>query len=72
MMKTNLGSVDRIARTFLAITFGILYFTGTVTGTVGLILLIVGVVFLFTALINSCPLYSLFGISTCAMKNQTV
>ena len=67
-MKKNMGSSDRIIRIILALLFGVLYFTGTVTGTVGGILLILGVVFLGTSIINYCPLYSLFGINTCKTK----
>lgn len=63
-MKKNVGSIDRIIRIVLAIVFGVLYATGTVSGTAGLVLLILGVVFLGTALIRWCPLYLPFGIST--------
>lgn len=68
-MKKNMGSSDRIIRIILALLFGVLYFTGTVTGTIGGILLILGVVFLATSVINFCPLYTLFGINTCKTKN---
>ena len=65
-----MGSTDKIIRIILAIVFAVLYFTGTVTGTVGMILLIVGGVFLATSLINFCPMYKLFGTSTCKVKEQ--
>ncbi|MCG8328473.1 MAG: DUF2892 domain-containing protein [Chitinophagales bacterium] len=68
-MKKNIGSADRIIRIILAVVFGALYFTGTVTGTFGLILLVLGGVFLLTSLISSCPLYSLVGLSTCPVKS---
>lgn len=64
-MKKNIGSVDRIIRLVLAVVFALLYFSGTVTGTLGLVLVILGVVFAFTALVSWCPLYLPFGISTC-------
>ncbi|HOZ39544.1 MAG: DUF2892 domain-containing protein [Flavobacteriales bacterium] len=67
-MKTNVGSIDKMVRIALAVVFAILYFTGTVTGTLGIVLLVLGAVFLFTALMGSCPLYSIFGISTCPVK----
>lgn len=60
-MKTNVGSIDKMVRIALAVVFAILYFTGTVTGTLGIVLLVLGAVFLFTALMGSCPLYSIFG-----------
>ncbi|MBK8614219.1 MAG: DUF2892 domain-containing protein [Flavobacteriales bacterium] len=67
-MKPNMGSADRIIRIALAIVFSILYFTGTVTGTFGVLLLVLGGVFLLTSVISFCPLYAPFGISTCPVK----
>ncbi|RTL52621.1 MAG: DUF2892 domain-containing protein [Sphingobacteriales bacterium] len=64
-MKKNMGGADRIIRVILAIVFGILYFTQTVTGTLGIILLVLGAVFLATSFISFCPLYTIFGIKTC-------
>ena len=63
-MKTNMGSLDRIIRVALAIIFAVLYFSGTVSGTFGIILLVLGVVFLVTSLISFCPLYVPFKLST--------
>ncbi|MBL8000579.1 MAG: DUF2892 domain-containing protein [Flavobacteriales bacterium] len=67
-MKPNMGSVDRIIRIVLAIAFIGLYAMGTVSGTLGTVLLVLGIVFLGTALVRFCPLYAPFGISTCPTK----
>lgn len=67
-MKANMGSTDRILRTLLAVVIGVLYFTGTITGTLGIVLLVLAVVFLLTSFISFCPLYAPFGINTCAKK----
>lgn len=67
-MKKNMGNLDRIIRIIAAIIFSALYFTGTVTGTFGTILLVLGAVFLATSLISFCPLYTLFGANTCEKK----
>ena len=67
-MKKNMGSVDRVVRIVVAAIFAGLYFTGTVTGTLGIILLGLGAVFLLTAFVGTCTLYLPFGISTCAKK----
>lgn len=67
-MKKNMGNVDRIIRVLLAVIFGALYFTGTVTGTLGLVLVILGAVFLLTSLVSFCPLYALVGLNTCPTK----
>ncbi|MBL0006835.1 MAG: DUF2892 domain-containing protein [Saprospiraceae bacterium] len=64
-MKKNMSSADRIIRVLLAAVFAILYFTGTVTGTLGLVLLVLGGVFVLTSLVSFCPLYAIVGISTC-------
>ncbi|MBK9104595.1 MAG: DUF2892 domain-containing protein [Saprospiraceae bacterium] len=64
-MKKNMSSTDRIIRVILAVVMAILYFTGTVTGTVGIVMLVLGGVFVLTSLISFCPLYAIFGISTC-------
>lgn len=69
-MKKNMGSADRVTRLVLAAIFAALYFTNTVTGTLGIVLLVLGAVFVLTSLISTCPLYSIFGISTCPVKKQ--
>jgi hypothetical protein len=69
-MKKNMGTTDKIIRLIVAIVFAVLYFTNTVTGTFGLILVILGAVFVLTSLISFCPLYLPFGINTCAKKDK--
>ena len=68
-MKANMGTIDRVIRVLLAAVFAYLYFSGTVAGTFGLILVILGGVFLLTSIVAFCPLYTLVGISTCPKKN---
>jgi Protein of unknown function (DUF2892) len=67
-MKKNMGSTDRIIRLLLAAVFAYLYFGEVVTGTLGLVLVILGGVFALTSLISFCPLYTLVGINTCPAK----
>jgi hypothetical protein len=67
-MKPNMGTVDRIIRVLIAAVFAYLYFSGTVTGTLGLVLVILGGVFVLTSLISFCPLYTLVGLNTCPRK----
>jgi hypothetical protein len=67
-MKKNMGNTDRIVRAIIAVILAALYFAGMVKGTIGIVLLILAVVFLFTAFTGFCPLYLPFGISTCAEK----
>lgn len=63
-MKRNLSNIDRIIRVVIAAVFAALYFSGTVTGTLGIVLLVLGVVFLATSAVSFCPLYVPFKINT--------
>ena len=63
-MKKNMGTADRAIRAVLAIVMGALYFTGTVGGTLGLVLVVLAVVFLGTSFISFCPLYLPIGLNT--------
>lgn len=67
-MKKNMGNADRIIRVLLAAVFAYLYFSGTVTGIAGLVLVILGGVFVLTSLVSFCPLYTLVGLNTCPAK----
>lgn len=64
-MKKNMGAADRIIRVILAVVFLALFFTDTVTGTLGYVLALLGVVFLLTSLFSFCPLYLPLGLNTC-------
>ena len=63
-MKQNLSNTDRIVRVVLAALFAYLYFSGIVTGTLGIVLVVLGAVFLLTAILAFCPLYLPFNFST--------
>ncbi|MBA4055650.1 MAG: DUF2892 domain-containing protein [Marivirga sp.] len=67
-MKKNMGSADRIIRVIIAATLITLYFTGVLTGTLGLVLIALSIIFVFTSLISFCPLYLPFGLSTLRKK----
>ena len=67
-MKKSMGTADRIIRLILAAVFAILYFTGTVTGTFGIVLLVFAAVFALTSVVSFCPLYPLVGLNTCPVK----
>lgn len=69
-MKKNVGKADKVIRIILAVVLGVLYFNGTITGTWGIVALVVGVIMLVTAFMGSCPLYSVFGFSSCPMKKE--
>ncbi|MCH8557623.1 MAG: DUF2892 domain-containing protein [Balneolia bacterium] len=64
-MKKNMGTADKAIRSVVALVVAILYFTGVITGTLGVVLLVFAGVFLLTSLVSFCPLYAPFGIRTC-------
>lgn len=68
-MKKNMGTTDRTVRIIVAIIAAALYFSGTITGTLGIIALVVAAVFVLTSFISFCPLYAIFGISTCKVQS---
>ena len=63
-IEKNVGTTDRIIRYVVAAIFAVLYFTGMVSGTFGIILMVLAMVFALTATITICPLYLPFGLST--------
>jgi len=67
----NMGNADRIVRVIVAILIGILYFTGIISGTVAIILLVLGGIFILTSLVSTCPLYLPFGINTRKRKSAS-
>ncbi|HAL82103.1 MAG TPA: DUF2892 domain-containing protein [Mucilaginibacter sp.] len=69
-MKKNMGTIDRLLRVLVAIAIIILYYFGTISGTLAVILLVVAGVFILTSFISFCPLYTLFGIKTCKVPEK--
>ena len=63
-----MGNADRIIRLLLAVVVAILYFTNVITGTLGIVLLVIAGVFVLTSLVSFCPLYTLIGANTCKVK----
>lgn len=69
-MKRNMHKMDRIIRVLIALVIGALYFSGMITGTLGIVLMVLAVIFVLTSLVSFCPLYTLFGISTCKVEKS--
>ena len=63
-MKKNVGTIDRTIRGIAGIAAIIAYAMGMLTGTLGIVALVVGVVLIGTAVLGWCPPYALLGIST--------
>jgi len=63
-MKKNMGTIDKAIRILIAIVIAVLFYTGVITGVLGIVLLVLAAVFVLTSLISFCPLYLPFGINT--------
>ena len=68
-MKKNMGGIDRIVRTIVAIGVGALYYFGVISGTLAYVLLALAAIFLITSFVSFCPLYAIFGLNTCKTTN---
>ncbi len=66
MLKKNIGNLDRIARVVIGAALLIAYFVMDNASP----FLLVGIIPLATGLMSSCPLYSIFGMSTCPMNDD--
>ena len=69
-MKTNESSIDRLIRVGIAVVAVIVAIFVGPASVVGIVLFVVAVVMLVTADVGVCPLYRLFGISTCPVQRD--
>lgn len=65
-MKTNESSIDRLIRVVLAVVFVVL--AVKFTGVLSVVMWVLAAVMAITAVVGFCPLYRVFGISTCKVK----
>jgi hypothetical protein len=63
-MKTNMGTADRVIRILAAGLMAYLWWSGRVTGALGIALLVFAGIFLVTSFVGFCALYTLIGLST--------
>ncbi len=64
-----MSSADKMVRLTIAAILVVLYLSNVVTGTLGIVSLVVAAIFALTSFISFCPLYTIFGISTCKVKD---
>jgi hypothetical protein len=64
IMTKNMGTLDRIIRTLVAIIIVALLLSGSVTGMLAILFGVFAIAFLGTSAIGWCPLYRPLGIST--------
>jgi Inner membrane protein YgaP-like, transmembrane domain len=63
-MKQNESTADRIIRAVAGVILLVLGFGGVVTGTLAIVVDLIGVILLVTSAIGICPLYLPFHLST--------
>jgi len=68
MFKNNVGNLDRIIRVTLGVVLLALFFIYPDASWRWFTL--IGIVPLVTGLFATCPLYSIFGLSTCPIKHD--
>jgi len=68
MLKSNVGSVDRGIRILAGLVLLAMFFI--YQDASWRYFTLIGIIPLFTGLFGSCPLYSIFGLSTCPIKKS--
>ncbi|WP_299119161.1 DUF2892 domain-containing protein [uncultured Winogradskyella sp.] len=63
-----MSNLDKGVRILIAAAVALLYYFDVIEGTLAYVLMAVAIILLITSLINFCPLYRIFGISTCKIK----
>ncbi len=69
-MKKNMGSTDQIVRVLIAVVVAALFFTNVISGVLGIVLLAVAGIFVLTSVVSFCPIYAVFGLSSCPVDSK--
>jgi uncharacterized membrane protein len=69
-MDKNMGKIDRWVRVIFALVVNALYFADVITGTFGLVMIVISIVFVLTSVTSFCPIYKIIGINSCAAKKD--
>lgn len=73
-MRVNVGSADRLIRIGLGLVLILLPFVSGLPLFTSLVAtaasVVIGAVLIVTALVRFCPLYTLFGLSTCKVSSR--
>jgi hypothetical protein len=69
-MTTNESSIDRIIRVIIGVAALVAAFAVGIGSVGGIILAVVGVVMFVTAAVGFCPIYRVFGLSTCKVPQH--
>lgn len=64
-----MGNTDRLIRILVSAALVGLNLGGMLTGTLALVAWVIAAVFVLTALVGFCPLYTLFGINSSTKRS---
>jgi hypothetical protein len=67
---TNEATWDRVLRVLAGLVLLYLGWSGVVDGTLGVVLKAFGFLPLITGVVGFCPVYALFGVSTCSRMSK--
>lgn len=68
MIKRNEGITDRTVRFIVGAALLFMSFVYGLSGVVAMFAFGIAGILMLTALVGVCPLYSVFGVNTCAIK----
>jgi uncharacterized membrane protein len=63
-MKTNESNLDRVIRVITGLALLVLFFANVISGTLGIVLAVIGGILVITGAVGFCPLYALLKIRT--------
>ncbi len=63
-MKKNVGSLDKIIRIVIAVVAFYYAYSGGIASPWNFVLYAVGAIMILTALLGTCPIFSILGMST--------
>lgn len=63
-MKKNVGNIDKIIRIIIALVAFYYAYNGEVESPWNYVLYALGTIMMFTAVLGSCPIFSIFGMSS--------
>ncbi len=64
-----MGGLDRIIRILVALVISLLYYFKVIDGILAYVLLALSGIFVLTSFVSFCPIYTIFGLNTCKVKN---
>ncbi len=67
-MKRNLGAIDKLVRIVVGTLLVVIFMLEIVEGGLAIVALALALIFIVTGIFNFCPLYKIFGISSCPPK----